>query len=114
MKQVYFLHAPSVNLLKIGVSGDPERRIGEVQWISPVDVELIGAMDGGHDVEADLHRRFASVRHHGEWFHATPELIEFAQVESLMSAWNRAAPAARERFLTIVDRPVMDRNWGTK
>lgn len=109
MKQVYFLHAPSVHLVKIGVSGDPERRFSEIGLISPVPVVVWAVVDGGHDVEADYHRRFSHLRHHGEWFHATAELLNAASSDGLMGAWNRASPEARQEFLRRVDRPVMDR-----
>jgi ParB family chromosome partitioning protein len=33
------------------------------------------------------------------------------QVAAMMSAWNRAAPEAREKFLEQIDRPVMDRRF---
>jgi ParB family chromosome partitioning protein len=33
------------------------------------------------------------------------------QVATLMSAWNKAGPEAREEFLLRIDRPVMDRRY---
>lgn len=111
MSQVYFLHAPSVNLLKIGYSGDPERRFEQVRLISPVPLRVIGVIDGGAEMERQLHERFAHLRSHGEWFHATAELMNFASLESLMAAWNAASPDAREEFLSRIDRPVMDRRY---
>lgn len=35
------------------------------------------------------------------------------QVASLMSAWNKAGPEAREEFLGRIDQPLMDRRYGT-
>ena len=50
--------------------------------------------------------------------HADDPLNDFEarerQVASLMSAWNRASPEARQEFLHRVDRPVMDRaGWAS-
>lgn len=109
MSQVYFLHAPSVNLIKIGRSSDPERRFAEVRLISPVSLDVVGVIDGGSDVEAALHQKFSHLRSHGEWFHATADLMRFAVVESLMSAWNKAGKEARDEFLSRIDTPVFDR-----
>lgn len=50
--------------------------------------------------------------------HADDPLNDFEarerQVASLMAAWNRASPEARQEFLHRVDRPVMDRaGWSS-
>lgn len=34
------------------------------------------------------------------------------QVRALMSAWNKAGPEAREEFLSRIDKPIMDRQFG--
>lgn len=112
MSQVYFVHAPSVNLLKIGRSADPDRRFHELRLLSPVPLVVIGVVNGGSSVEAEFHKRFDHLRSHGEWFHATGELVRFAQTESLASAWNAASPDARQEFLLRIEQPVMDRRFG--
>lgn len=106
---IYFLHAPAVNLVKIGRSIDPERRFAELRLLSPVDLVVIGMIAGDAPEEAKLHQRFAALHSHGEWFHATTDLRDFISVETLSYLWNAAGPEARERFLAKVDVPAFDR-----
>lgn len=99
MSQVYFVHAPAVNLVKIGRSLDPERRFQELSLLSPVPLSVIGVVDGGSGREAELHRRFTHLRSHGEWFHAARELLDFAAEAALHDLWDKLSPEARDRCL---------------
>lgn len=77
MRSVYFILAWRSRLVKVGVAGDPRRRLAEVQSMSPEPLELIASTaTGGVRLEKALHRSLNSLRDHGEWFHLTPELIE--------------------------------------
>ncbi|MET3481579.1 GIY-YIG nuclease family protein [Methylobacterium sp. 1973] len=111
MSFVYFVHAPSVNLVKIGRSVDPERRFSELRLLSPVDLKVIGVVNGGSLVEAQFHRQFDHLHSHGEWFHATKELMHFAWWESLKHLWEAAPDEWRERAHDVLypDVAVMDR-----
>jgi hypothetical protein len=67
--------------IKIGHAGSASRaraRFNAIRDASPVEVELLGVIDGSRDDEQELHRRFAGSRLHGEWFMATPELLSVA------------------------------------
>ena len=108
MSQVYFLLASSVNLIKIGRSGDPETRFEQLRLLSPVPLEIVGLIEGGSAVEAALHQRFDHLHSHGEWFHATNELRRFAWFATMESLWNRGSKGWREEFLSRIDTPVMD------
>lgn len=57
--------------VKIGHTRDLRRRRREV----PHD-ELLATIPGGQETERDWHRRFDYLRRQGEWFTATPELLE--------------------------------------
>jgi hypothetical protein len=70
---VYFIRAGDA--VKIGMSGDVRTRIRTLRTMSPVPIELIGVIPGGREVEADLHRMWANLRLHGEWFRAAPILL---------------------------------------
>lgn len=65
---VYFVLAPSVDLVKIGVSNDPFRRLHTMKPLSPVPLELIGCIEGGAKREAELHEELALYRERDEWF----------------------------------------------
>jgi hypothetical protein len=97
--QVYFLKAPAVNLIKIGFSIDPERRLNEVRLISPTPVEFMGSIRGDYEEERALHQKFAHLHSHGEWFVAASDL----EFEILKMVWSESSPRARELFMDFID-----------
>jgi hypothetical protein len=76
--RVYF--ALSGAEVKIGVSINPLDRISTMRSARP-DIRLLGDMEGGVELEAQLHRRFQAFRIVGEWFHFTKELANFVKKE---------------------------------
>lgn len=74
---VYFLHAESTRLVKVGVSTGVENRIRSLQCVSPVRLILLGTFKGGRHTERDLHLRFEKHRSHGEWFFVDASIVEF-------------------------------------
>lgn len=77
-RAVYFIQAVTGGLIKIGVARDPGQRLAEIQRMCPVPLRIVGSIPRvGHAGEADLHKRFAASRRHGEWFEATPELCDY-------------------------------------
>jgi hypothetical protein len=74
---VYLLHAPSLELVKIGFvkkkSGLAARMLG-LRCAIPVRVELTAACLGTQDLERRLHWHFEAYRVEGEWFKKTPEI----------------------------------------
>jgi hypothetical protein len=69
---VYFLRHQA--LIKIGFSSDLPRRIRAIISTIPGEVEFLGHMPGGREVEAHFHDCFADSRFSGEWFAETPAL----------------------------------------
>jgi len=69
--------------MKIGVTGNMEERFLGLCAQNASPLELFCTVDvgtlKGYLVERAIHAKFAGLRHHGEWFQATPELIEFAR-----------------------------------
>lgn len=73
---VYFLRAGE--FIKIGkTTGDPTSRVAQLQTGCPFPIEVLATMRGGRGREAKLHKKFAALRAHGEWFHASPVLMAF-------------------------------------
>jgi len=68
--KVYFITAntPKGWRCKIGIAGDPEKRLRTLQLMCPVELHLEGVCDGGKALEKRLHEEFAADRLHGEWF----------------------------------------------
>jgi DNA-binding transcriptional ArsR family regulator len=81
--QVYFIEAPSVGLVKIGVAQDLKKRLKDLAMQSPVSLRLIKALPGGLKQEATLHRMFEKHRSHGEWFHLAPIASEIEALVDL-------------------------------
>ncbi|MEU4154782.1 GIY-YIG nuclease family protein [Streptomyces antimycoticus] len=65
---VYVLGAPGSNTVKIGRTANLAERFGIIQRMSPVPLSVLWQCPGGHQLETYLHRHFASLRSHGEWF----------------------------------------------
>jgi len=62
--------------IKIGRSGDVQRRRRDLQSQYPFTLRILGFIRG--DYEKQFHKRFAAHRIRGEWFHAAPEILRLA------------------------------------
>jgi hypothetical protein len=74
---VYFIQIDGEGAIKIGVSNNPLSRLETLQTGSHQRMTLLGILPGGYDVESQIHAQFAKSRIRGEWFTASPELIDF-------------------------------------
>lgn len=75
---IYFVTAAEADLIKVGYSKDPLKRMAFMQAHSPVRLNLMGCVDGGYDLERRLHSYFSEYIAHAEWFHADPVVRETA------------------------------------
>lgn len=75
---VYFIQPEGGGLIKIGWAKDPDARRTLLQCGSPVKLKLCRAQPGAMEDEKSLHRIFAELREHGEWFRAHPALARVA------------------------------------
>lgn len=69
---VYFAVNESFDRVKIGVSGDPDARLMDLQVGSPERLGLYGRAIGDAGLEGYWHRLLAEHRTHGEWFRFRP------------------------------------------
>lgn len=77
-KSIYFLKPVGMSgPIKIGCSRFAKDRILEISRQSPIALEIVCTIPGDGKTEHALHRLFASCHSHLEWFHASPELLEF-------------------------------------
>ncbi|MFF0087374.1 GIY-YIG nuclease family protein [Streptomyces canus] len=67
-EQVYVIGAVDSPVAKIGVSADPERRLRQIQAMSPLRLEILWKCTGGYPLEGRLHARLRAYHSHGEWF----------------------------------------------
>jgi hypothetical protein len=67
---VYFIATKSPDSpVKIGYTENVERRLRELQNMSPLQLHVLWTLDNaGRDVERQLHERFREHRLWGEWF----------------------------------------------
>lgn len=67
---VYFVEAPTEDLLKIGVSGDPFSRVSHLASRYKWRLHLIGAVPGDHREERRVHANFkaSGACVFGEWY----------------------------------------------
>jgi hypothetical protein len=76
---IYFLQNGRRKLVKIGFSSDHTTRIGGIQSMIPDKLKLIGTVPGSRTLEAELHKRFAKYRVHGEWFSVEGALAAYLE-----------------------------------
>jgi hypothetical protein len=82
IQYVYFITAPEVGRVKIGLTtGYPGRRLAALQTGSPCRLHLATYIptDDCQRLEKDLHNKFARYRLYGEWFSLEGELKEFVE-----------------------------------
>jgi len=77
-QDVYFIQGEYGGPIKIGIANDIQSRLASHQTGSPVILRIVGiSSNGGKKLESKLHKQFADIRLHGEWFEATPELLSY-------------------------------------
>jgi len=77
---VYFIIDRQRQVVKIGVSQFPQKRLASLQTSNPNPLELALFVTGGYPLEKSLHERYAANRLSGEWFQLTEEIV--AEIES--------------------------------
>lgn len=71
---VYFIRCQDI--VKIGYSRDPSRRMRELQSVIPFELEMLGYLTASAKAERALHVSFHPVKHSllEEWFNLSPDL----------------------------------------
>lgn len=72
---VYF--AEVENVIKIGVSSDPNERMEQLRYKTGKSFTIIGLMHGGYEAETHMHRKFKEYRLYGEYFSRAIGLMDF-------------------------------------
>ncbi|MER0429295.1 GIY-YIG nuclease family protein [Streptomyces microflavus] len=67
----YAIRDAETQLVKIGMSKDPNKRLRDLPTGAPGQLELIWPREGGSALEAFLHPHFADRHVRGEWFNFT-------------------------------------------
>ena len=72
---VYFLRCEQ--FVKIGFTESLRRRLADHKTSNPMPITVLHTMPGTMADEAKLLLKFAHLKHRGEWFNATPGLLNF-------------------------------------
>ena len=70
---VYVIEAVGRDLVKIGYSTNPLRRLWHLQNTNPDKLRLLLTIAGPPEMEAQWHLRFLASRERGEWFRFTDD-----------------------------------------
>lgn len=78
---VYFIRGiDNTGPVKIGWSNSPQRRLSQIQKMSPVPLEILLTIDNcKRDYEKVIHRYFFEFKIRGEWFRGEKRLMEFIE-----------------------------------
>jgi hypothetical protein len=96
---IYFVQADIVNLIKIGWSREPDRRLTHLQIGSPVKLTMLAAIPGHRSREKKLHYQFHAHRSHGEWFFPAQEILAYIELANTNTNPSRARPSAHKHKL---------------
>ncbi|MEW9855948.1 GIY-YIG nuclease family protein [Novosphingobium sp. M1R2S20] len=86
--RVYFIQAAS-GPIKIGVSGNPQSRLKNLQVGSAEKLTLLATVPGGRFTEEQIHQRLIAHRLHGEWFSPHAEVLRV--IDRLSTTTERTA-----------------------
>lgn len=73
--KVYFLRCEQY--VKIGSGSDVQRRVSDHQISVPFKLEVLAVIEGGVELEKELHRQFAHHWERGEWFRLDGDLAAY-------------------------------------
>lgn len=77
---VYFIRPVGMaGPIKIGFAYDPDRRCRQLQFSSPVELEVIGSVNGAMRDEYAVQAYLADHQSHGEWFRSSDRVNETVQ-----------------------------------
>jgi len=93
---IYFAKAEHDTLIKIGTSGCVASRLMALSYEVKSPMILLAAMDGGREVEKEMHNRFADHRVRGEWFTPCQELMDFVLKLPQLDIGGPKPPKARD------------------
>lgn len=88
MTAVYFIHSPLAKKIKIGKTNTINTRFNTLSCLSPVELKLEHVVVFHKSLESKLHKHFADIRSHGEWFSASDSLVSFVSALK-KGSWDR-------------------------
>ena len=99
----YVIEYPGTNLIKIGQAKYFVDRFAQLKTGSPVDPVVLCVFRGAKH-ERGFHKRFNHLRHHGEFYHYTPEIKAYIFGDEL--AADRMTREEAEKLSPRIERTV--------
>lgn len=100
---------------KVGFSDQPDQRVHDLMAGLPSDVELVGYVDGGRDVEKFIHGLLSDSRIGGEWFDSAPIMDAILPLLSSPKTSQRTKPKPIDPVTKAIGdgaRHVAAKHWG--
>ncbi len=111
---IYIIRAVELNRVKIGTTSGPSvaQRLSQLRTGCPTELALLVTFEGDHAEESKLHRQFAYLRTHGEWFEYTGALRLFVEEkcsdqEAIQEAREYAERAEQFKKLMSRNNPLV-------
>lgn len=104
---VYFIRRAGSNLVKVGWSSDPVRRLSSLRTAVPEPLHLLATRPGGPEEERRIHHLCSEHRVGGEWFRmcerlaveiaaCSPQFVALAELEPAL--WDVAGAAGEVEY----------------
>jgi hypothetical protein len=84
---IYVIGSPGSSTVKIGRTIDLAKRFASIRCMSPIPLEILWSHPGGNELETRLHRHFAKLRIHGEWFEFEGDPVEAVRAAIQQQPW---------------------------
>lgn len=84
---VYFIADTIKDVVKIGFSKDPRKRLRQLQTSNSNTLVLLGYIDGDRDMETHLHILFEKYKLSGEWFSLDKDnvILDYINTNNLLN-----------------------------
>lgn len=116
MKAVYIIGEVGSDVLKIGISDDPDRRCRDLRLSNPYDIKVLWERSTEHArrIERNVHLALVDVRIRGEWFRISlaeaiaviERTITNEPIERMRQEWRDARQARIARQVaSLPDEP---------
>ena len=99
---VYVIGSATSSRVKIGTSKDVNKRLGDIQRMSPEPLEVLWQTAGSYRLEGALHSHFANRRTHVEWFDFAGE-SPVKLIEAAVNSFNHSS--------RLIGRWMMADDW---
>jgi hypothetical protein len=76
-EKIYFIESQLTKLIKIGISGNPKRRIKEIEKMQGGKINILKIVCGTYKSERYIHTMFSHLKTLGEWFKPEKELLDY-------------------------------------